>query len=293
MTTQAASAHILPQNTSDIGNLQSCSPIVKWAGGKGRLLSYLLKRLPTGVERMRHVEPFVGGGALFFSRAPKRAMLCDVNPALIDAYRKVRDDVQGVIHHLHRLAQQHSTLHYYQVREKYNATREALTSERAAMFIYLNKTCFNGLHRVNRHGEFNVPLGRYTNPTIVNEDNLNEASQRLAHIDLECLDFRKLQDKIKSTDFIYLDPPYAPISSTANFTSYSLSGFSWQDQAELGEVFRALDHRGCKLMLSNSDVPVIHQIYRGYRIERIIAPRAISCKGETRRSVPELIIRNY
>ena len=293
MTTLAAPQPAQPSNYNNINGLHPCTPIVKWAGGKGRLIDQLIKRLPPGSEGMRHVEPFAGGAALFFSRAPERALLCDVNPSLGHAYRSVRDTVEEVIRHLRRLAKQHSTLHYYQVREKYNAARESFNAERAAMFIYLNKTCFNGLHRVNRHGEFNVPLGSYTNPRIVDEINLTEANKRLRNVKLDCIDFRKLPSRAKPGDFLYLDPPYAPISSTANFTSYSLSGFSWQDQAELGDVFRALDKRGCKLMLSNSDVPLIHQIYKGYRIERILAPRAISCKGEARRPVPELIVRNY
>ncbi|MCB9666688.1 MAG: DNA adenine methylase [Myxococcales bacterium] len=293
MPTSILPARSHAKNPSDFRDFVPCSPIVKWAGGKGRLLHQLTQRLPEGAEYKRHIEPFAGGAALFFAHAPKRAMLCDVNPALIHAYQSVRDAVEDVIVELQRLAKRHSTIHYYQVREQYNQSRQVLNTEHAARFIYLNKTCFNGLHRVNRQGEFNVPLGRYSNPRIIDEENLREASRRLKRVQLECMDFRDLPTIGRDEDFFYLDPPYAPISATANFTSYSLAGFSWQDQTELGDVFRALDSKGAKLMLSNSDVPLIHRIYEGYRIERILAPRAINCKGEARRPVPELIIRNY
>ncbi|QQR91999.1 MAG: DNA adenine methylase [Myxococcales bacterium] len=273
--------------------MQPCSPILKWVGGKGRLLNQLNSRLPKGVERMRHVEPFVGGGALFFNRTPERALLCDLNPALITTYTAVRDNVESVIRHLRRHAKRHSQEHYYRIRERYNHAININDDERAAMFIYLNRTCFNGLHRVNRKGQFNVPMGRYANPNIANEEKLWAASTRLANATIVQSDFRALIETANPGDFIYFDPPYEPVSKTANFTGYAEEGFAQQDQKALREVFEVLDYRGCKLMLSNSDVPFIRKLYQGYRIEKIFAPRAVNSKASARGPVAEVVVRNY
>mgnify|MGYP001821380953 CR=1 FL=1 len=191
MTTSAAVAARFEQQPRE------AAPFVKWAGGKGRLLSQLRPLLPTGVEHMRHVEPFVGGGAMFFSRQPARAMLTDINPALVSTYAAIRDDVEGVIESLRRLASRHSKEGYYRVRERYNRGERAPSTKRAAMFIYLNKTCFNGLHRVNRKGEFNVPVGSYKNPRILNEGALRAASAALEAAHLECTSFESLLQNAK------------------------------------------------------------------------------------------------
>ncbi len=266
---------------------------MKWVGGKGRLLSQLRPLLPSGVEHMRHVEPFVGGGALFFSRRPGRALLTDINPTLVAAYSAIRDDVEGVIVALRGLAGRHSKESYYQVRERYNQGRRVSTSKRAAMFIYLNKTCFNGLHRVNRKGEFNVPVGSYKNPRILNEDGLHAASRALKDAQLKCAPFDALLEDAKPGDFIYFDPPYEPVSQTASFTSYARDGFSQEDQTRLRDVYKALDRRGCKLMLSNSDVPFIRNLYSTFNIDTVAAPRAINCDAKKRGKVSEVIVRNY
>jgi DNA adenine methylase len=268
-------------------------PIVKWVGGKGGLLTQLMPLLPPGVELMRHVEPFVGGGALFFRRQPERALLCDINQALIDTYQAVRDDVELVIRRLAELAHGHSADSYYQVRDRYNSDKSRSRAKRAATFIYLNKTCFNGLHRVNRSGHFNVPLGRYENPRIVDPERLRAASRVLSAVDLRCAHFETLLSSAKPGDFIYFDPPYEPVSRTANFTSYDSDGFSREDQIRLRDVFAELDRRGCKLMLSNSDVPVIRELYGKYRITQVAALRAVSCDARNRGRVSELVIRNY
>lgn len=268
-------------------------PIVKWVGGKGGLLSQLIPLLPPGVELMRHVEPFVGGGALFFRRQPERALLCDINAALIDTYQAVRDDVEAVIGRLSELARGHNTDRYYEVRDRYNGDKKLSRTSRAATFLYLNKTCFNGLHRVNRSGQFNVPVGRYDNPRIVDPDKLRAASQLLATVDLRCERFESLLGLAKPGDFIYFDPPYEPVSPTANFTSYDSDGFSRQDQVRLREVFTELDRRGCKLMLSNSDVPVIRELYSDYHINQVAALRAVSCDARNRGRVSEVVVRNY
>lgn len=287
MTTSAAVAARIKQQPRE------AAPFVKWVGGKGRLLSQLRPLLPSGVEHMRHVEPFVGGGALFFSRRPGRALLTDINPTLVAAYSAIRDDVEGVITALRGLAGRHSKESYYQVRERYNQGRRLSTTKRAAMFIYLNKTCFNGLHRVNRKGEFNVPMGSYKNPRILHEDGLHAASRALKDAQLKCAPFDALLENTKPGDFVYFDPPYEPVSQTASFTSYARDGFSQEDQTRLRDVYKALDRRGCKLMLSNSDVPFIRTLYRDFNIETVAAPRAINCDATKRGKVSELIIRNY
>ena len=269
------------------------SPFVKWVGGKARLRHALEALMPPGVELMRHVEPFLGGGALFFARGPERALLCDLNRDLVRTYELVRDDLSGVIRQLEKLSRGHDSEHYYAVRERYNARKEQSPTERAAMFIYLNKTCFNGLHRVNRRGEFNVPMGRYTNPNILDRDTLSAASRALQSAELRHASYEELLTHARPGDFIYMDPPYEPVSRTANFTAYGQDGFSQDDQRRLRDVYRELDRRGAKLMLSNSDVPFIRDLYRGFSIDTVQAPRAVSCDPNTRGPVSEVVVRNY
>ncbi len=268
------------------------SPILKWAGGKGRLLGQLLPLLPPGAELMRHVEPFLGGGAMFFARRPERALVADVNPALVRTYEAVRDDVESVVGHLSELADRHDKAAYYRVRARYNA-RPLSPAEHAATFLYLNKTCFNGLHRVNRKGEFNVPAGSYKNPRILDPEALRAASLALSRAEIRCASFESLLEAARPGDFVYFDPPYEPVSDTASFTSYARDGFSREDQTRLRDVFRQLDRRGCKLMLSNSDVPFIRDLYRAYRVDTVAAPRAINCNGNGRGLVSEVVVRNY
>ncbi|MEQ8459465.1 MAG: DNA adenine methylase [Sandaracinaceae bacterium] len=274
--------------------LRAPSPFIKWVGGKGRLLAQLLPLLPPGVERMRHVEPFSGGAAMFFARRPERALLCDVNAALVETYRMVRDEVDAVIDALEPLAEDHGKEAYYRVRTRYNETRHgAHGPQRAAMFIYLNKTCFNGLHRVNKKGEFNVPAGRYKNPRIIDGEGLYAASAELQKAELKNVPFEALLEQARPGDFVYLDPPYEPVSTTASFTSYARDGFTQEDQTRLRDVFDALTRRGCKCMLSNSDVPFIRELYRKHRIDTVAAPRAVNCDASKRGNVTEVVVRNY
>ena len=242
---------------------------------------------------MRHVEPFAGGAAFFFARAPQRALLCDVNRELIATYIAVRDELPAVVRELRKLSHHHDNERYYEVRAAYNAQEHESSAERAAMFIYLNKTCFNGLHRVNRRGHFNVPVGRYDNPRILDEDLLSSASALLKHAEIRCDSFEGLLSVARPGDFIYLDPPYEPVSRTANFTAYSKDGFTQEHQARLRDVFAALDKRRCRLMLSNSNAPLIHELYQKFRIDTVAAPRAINCNGRGRGKVTELVVRNY
>ncbi|MET0341008.1 MAG: DNA adenine methylase [Polyangiales bacterium] len=269
------------------------SPFIKWVGGKGKLLTQLETLLPRGVHLMRHVEPFLGGGALFFSRAPRRSLLCDVNRDLIETYVAVRDEVDSVLGELRQLARIHGEDSYYAARERYNRRGHDSRAERAALFIYLNKTCFNGLYRVNRSGHFNVPMGRYAKPAIADADTLIAASAGLARAELRCSPFESLLSDAKPGDFVYLDPPYEPVSRTANFTAYASDGFSQVDQTRLRDVFRELDRRGSRLMLSNSDVPFIRELYRGYQIDVVSATRAVNCDPTARGKVQELVVRNY
>jgi len=296
----------------------SSRPFLKWVGGKRRLLPTLSALLPEGVERMRHVEPFVGGGALFFSRSVRHALLADINEDLIRTYIAVRDEPERVFHHLVHLSREHSRECYYAVRERFNARSlpggEVLTNpgvddpdlrtyfeslvpetsaERAAHFIYLNKTGFNGLYRVNRQGHFNVPMGRYAKPNIADAVTLFSASAALRLVDIRHMSFESLRLEARPGDFIYFDPPYEPVSRTANFTAYTQGGFAQADQQRLHDVFCALDRRGAKLMLSNSDVPFIRDLYQGFQIDEVIAPRAVSGCVTGRGSAREVVVRNY
>ena len=277
----------------DRNALPKPSPFIKWVGGKGRILSQLRPMLPKGVGLMRHVEPFVGGGAMFFSRQPKRALLADVNQELINTYTCIRDDLDKVIRALGSLACKHDADSYYEVRERYNQSARLAPATRAAMFIYMNKTCFNGLHRVNRKGEFNVPVGRYKNPTILNEGTLRSASHSLKKVSIRCQGFEALVQTARPGDFVYFDPPYEPVSTTANFTSYATNGFGQEEQTNLRDVYKELDRRGCKLMLSNSDVPFIRELYKDFNIGIVAAPRAINCNAKRRGRVNEVVVRNY
>ncbi len=272
------------------------SPIIKWAGGKSRLLEQLLPMLPAGAQSMRHVEPFIGGAAMFFDRLPRRALLCDVNPALINLYSCVRDQVEDVIAELQVLALAHAgdgLRTFERTRTRYNHSQLLKPAQRAAAFIYLNKTCFNGLHRLNGRGEFNVPFGGYKNPGIVAAHHLRCASAALKRADLKLGSFEHLLESAEPGDFVYLDPPYDPVSDTASFTTYAQDGFGRREQATLRDVFNELHARGCKLMLSNSDTPFIRSLYSAYSISTVLAPRSISGAGKTRFDVKEVVVRNY
>jgi DNA adenine methylase len=265
------------------------SPIVKWVGGKTKLLPELTARLPDHFER--YYEPFAGGAALFFRVAPDRAVLADSNADLMSLYSCVATDVPGVIRRLEHHRATHSEDHYYATRARWNDHGRARSSaDRAATFIYLNKTCFNGLWRVNRAGDFNVPIGRYTDPPICVPDALRAASTVLARATLRCADYRRAVDDAGRGDFLYFDPPYDPVTPTANFTSYTPDAFGADDQRALADTARALVARGCKVMLSNSDTPFIRSIYKGFQIDRVKCARAINSNAAKRGDVDEVII---
>jgi DNA adenine methylase len=269
------------------------TPFLKWVGGKWRLLSQLTPLLPPGAEAMRHVEAFLGGGALFFSRHPQCALLSDKNQHLCTTYEVVRYDVEAVIDQLGALSALHNEARYYELRHRYNHAIKLSPVERAALFIYLNKTCFNGLYRVNRRGEFNVPIGRYEAPRILDEAALRAASRRLQGVDLRCAGFEVVLEHAREGDFVYLDPPYVPVSRTARFTAYGRDGFTLADQARLRDVFVELDRRGCAVMMSNSAVAEIRALYRGYVVSEVCARRSVGCNIQARQPVQELVVRNY
>jgi DNA adenine methylase len=265
------------------------SPIVKWVGGKTKLLPELLARMPA--QYGRYYEPFAGGAALFFRLAPKRAVLADSNPDLIGLYTAVTRDVNAVIRRLQAHRDQHDEAHYYDMRTRWN-DRDAQwsTPERAAAFIYLNKTCFNGLWRVNRAGAFNVPIGRYVDPPICVPEALRAAQQVLSRAEIRRADYRTAVRDARAGDFLYFDPPYDPVTPTANFTSYTANAFGPDEQRALADTARELIARGCQVMLSNSDTPFIRSLYKGFRVERVKCARAINSNAAKRGDVDELII---
>lgn len=266
-------------------------PFLKWAGGKGKLLPDLVERLP---ERFgAYHEPFVGGGALFFDLRARariaRALLSDRNAPLIGIYQAVRDQVEAVIEELRR--HRNDREHYYRVRA---LDPEALApAARAARLIFLNRTCYNGLYRENRGGQFNVPFGRYANPVICDEENLRAASAALRGADLSCRAFDSVLDRAERGDLVYFDPPYHPVSATASFTAYDRGGFGPEDQERLRDLFAELAGRGVRAILSNSDTPLTRRLYRGFRIDQVQAARAINSRADRRGKVPELIVRSY
>jgi DNA adenine methylase len=269
-------------------------PFVKWAGGKTQLLSQLAQFYPPKGSVERYIEPFLGSGAVYFHVktmvAPRRALLWDNNQELIDSFVAVRDNVEQVIRLLQVHGQKHSKDYFLAMRTKPKSRKNL--PEVAARLIYLNKTCFNGLYRVNSRGIFNVPFGRYKNPRLFNEAWLRRASDALAGAQVEQEDFKMLLVEAQKGDLIYFDPPYHPRSATAYFTSYTKDAFAEKDQRALAKVYRELDKRGCLLMLSNSYMPLIRELYEGFEIRHVNARRNINSQVEKRGPIKELVILN-
>jgi DNA adenine methylase len=267
-------------------------PFLKWAGGKTQLLPQFERLYPRRHVR-RYLEPFLGSGAVFFHAQPRllpqQSILTDNNDDLIATFSAVKSHVDALIEHLTILKQSHSQDHFYDVRQQ----QPTGLVERAARLIYLNKTCFNGLYRVNSRGEFNVPFGRYANPGIVDVPALRAASSQLQNADIRVAHFAEVFESADEGDFVYFDPPYQPLSDTAYFTSYTRAPFSEDDQAQLAEVYRALDTRGCLLMLSNSDTPLIRDLYTGFDVKTVLARRNINSKADRRGPINEVVVLNY
>ena len=262
------------------------APFLKWVGGKTSLLPELLRHVPQRLRRYH--EPFVGGGALFFAVAPRRATLSDNNAELIHCYCQVRDDVYRVLDALSRHL--YDKAHYQNVRAL--DPLRLTPAQRAARFIYLNKTCFNGLWRVNRAGRFNVPIGRYRNPRFHDPEALLSASAALREVDVHHAPFEEALAKAAPGDFVYLDPPYDPVSETASFAGYTADGFTWDDQKRLARACISLNRRGVRFLLSNSATGRVRELYRGFEQRLVRAPRFINSKADSRGRVDELLVFN-
>src|SRR5690348_5538756 len=265
-------------------------PIIKWAGSRRRG-KRLTAFLPPREQMRRYFEPFVGGAALFFALQHTRSTLSDSNAELINLYTVARDEPDALIAALRAHTTAHDAPHYYAMRALAPASLTAV--QRAARLIYLNKTCYNGLYRVNSRGQFNVPIGRHKSLTICDEPNLRAASAALRPARLALGDYETVLAGAGPGDFVYFDPPYHPSSATAVFTSYTDRPFDAREQERLAQAFRRLHAAGCHLMQSNSDTPLIHALYSGFRIERVTANRAINSRADRRGPVTELVILNY
>ncbi|MCX7093530.1 MAG: Dam family site-specific DNA-(adenine-N6)-methyltransferase [Methylobacter sp.] len=275
-------AKILDGKNLDAGD---CRPLLKWAGGKTQLLSDLLPKMPKKFGRF--IEPFFGGGALFFSVKPSNGLIADSNPELVNLYRAVANDVDGVLSQL---------AHYHNAKDVFYAVRaqdwtKLPASEAAARTIFLNRTCFNGLYRVNKNGQFNVPFGGYKNPKILDESVLRAASFLLKRTTILCGDYKTvLRDNAQPNDFIFLDPPYLPVSEYSDFKRYTKEQFYEEDHVELAAEVKRLHELGCHVILTNSNHPLVHEQYRKFAIEVVQTKRYISCNGKGRTGEDVIVI---
>lgn len=273
-------------------------PFVKWVGGKKQLMEVINLYRPKTFGR--YYEPFVGGGSVFMNLQYSKTTINDYNTELINVYEVVRDSVDELLSVLKIHAENNSQEYFYSLREwdRTGVLEKKSSVERAARFIYLNKTCYNGLFRVNAQGQFNVPYGRYKNPNIVNEEVLRADSKFLKKSTIKILkgDFEKSVKNAKKGDFIYLDPPYAPlVEDTHSFVGYTLNGFGYDEQLRLRDLFVKLDKKGCYVMLSNSSSKIIHELYKDYveTTEIVGATRMVNSKASGRGKVDEVLIMNY
>jgi DNA adenine methylase len=269
-------------------------PFLKWVGGKRQLIPELLQAVEATSPFRHYHEPFLGGGALFFAlartdRLNASSYLSDANRNLIDTYLAVRDEVQRVIELLEEYKHHHSEAFFYQIR----ATAPRALAKRAARIIYLNKTCYNGLYRENSKGQFNAPFGRYKNPKICDADNLRAVSQTLQEADIAVRDFSSVLDVTQPDDLVYFDPPYNPVSKTANFTAYFRRGFETDAQQRLAEVCAILAARGVKVVISNSMTDLTRSLYKDFHIYEVMANRNVNSRADRRGKVSEALITNF
>lgn len=288
-------------------------PFLKWAGGKGQLIDEIEKFYPFDKKINKYAEPFIGGGAVLFDILNKfeleKIYISDVNKELVNCYVAIKENVHELIKKLKKLedeflvrGKEDRKIYYYEKREKFNKLKLENNNEkinRAALMIFLNRTCFNGLYRVNKKGLFNVPMGDYKNPKICDEENLINVSNKLRNVEIIYGDYKKSYDFIDENTFVYFDPPYRPLNQTSSFTSYTEYTFEDKEQIELSEYFRLLNKKGAKLLLSNSDPKNVDindeffdDLYKGFDIKRIEASRAINSKGSKRGKVNEILISN-
>ncbi|MEM0157370.1 MAG: DNA adenine methylase [Thermoplasmataceae archaeon] len=270
------------------------TPILKWAGGKRQIIGEIMERLPPDF-RTYH-EPFIGGGALFFNlcelRRSTRSVVSDINLDLITLYQIIRDRKDELIRHLHSLGLGNNSDDYYKARKSYNSIKDDPVMK-SALLIYLNRHGFNGLYRLNSSGLYNVPFGRYRNPSLPSDRDISEVSECLSGSTIIHGDFRMTLSGAESGDFVYLDPPYAPLSATSTFTNYSRMAFTWKDQEDLAAMVAEMDRKGVLFLLSNAATDEVEELYSSFRVEKIMARRNINSKPEGRGKIPELIVRNY
>jgi DNA adenine methylase len=278
--------HIISYSESS-GHIE---PFLRWAGGKRSLVKHLQKFLPSNPLERIYFEPFLGAGSLFFALRPNIALLSDSNQCLIDCYTYVRDCPELIANYLCEHKIRNSERYYYEVRDKYNCSSRS--AAQAARFIYLNKTCFNGIFRVNRKGKFNVPYGRKESPFLPDRKLLQSCSSALKNVLLKSTTFEEALATANKGDFIYLDPPYPPLNNTSNFTLYTKDRFNIDDQKRLAETVYELDARGCLIMMSNADIPLIREFYNKFIRHSLPVTRYITCKS-IKHKVRELIITNY
>ena len=272
------------------------APVLKWVGGKRQLFETFKPLFPKKLYLYTYCEPFLGGGAIFFKLQPAKAYVNDINEDLMLVYTVIRDDVNNLIELLSAFTNDAESFYAVRDLDRNKKIFSRLSDlERAARIIFLNKTCFNGLYRVNNAGEFNTPFGNYRNPNIVNAPTLLAVSKYLNSdkITLTACDYSEVLLKLKKNSFVYLDPPYYPISATSNVTGYVKSGFNRDEQIRLRDCCDELTERGIKFMLSNSDTEFIHEIYSSYNITSVKAKRAVNSVASKRGDVDELVIRNY
>ena len=289
-------------------------PFVKWVGGKSQLIDELEKMLPVDGEKAlrKYCEPMVGGGALLFNVLSKYSFeeiyISDINPELINTYNVIKNNVDNLISQLREMqlvylsmGENERKFYYYSIRDKFNCTKltDVTAINKAAYFIFLNKTCFNGLYRVNKKGQFNVPMGAYKNPMICDEENLLNISKVLKNVTIVCGDYSLAKEFIDLNTFVYLDPPYRPISETSAFNSYNSDTFDDNEQIRLAEFIDLINEKGAKIVLSNSDPKNVNEednffddLYKNYKINRVEASRAINSKGDKRGKINELLICN-
>lgn len=271
------------------------SPFLKWVGGKRQLMPIIIGHLPKNISSLNYVEPFIGGGAVLFHLQPRKAIINDFNSELINTYLVIKNNVEELLIDLKK--HQNDSDYFYTIRalDRTEEFKNLTKIERASRIIYLNKTCFNGLYRVNNAGEFNAPFGRYKNPNIVNEPTLKAVSKYLNSNELiiNNEDYTEILKNITDKSFVYLDPPYHPISESSNFTGYIQGGWGEDEQTRLKNECDKLNSKGVKFLLSNSSADFIKDLYKDYQITIVKANRSINSNGSDRGAVDEVLIKNY
>lgn len=276
-------------------NNKLVAPFLKWVGGKRQLMPSIVELLPQNITYLNYSEPFIGGGAVLFHLQPRNAVINDFNEELINVYNVIKNNVTELITDLKK--HENNADYFYEIRgiDRTENFKTLTSVQRASRIIYLNKTCFNGLYRVNNAGEFNAPFGRYKNPNIVNEPTLKAVSKYLNgnSITIRSGDYATVLGELDNKSFVYLDPPYHPISESSNFTGYVQGGWDIYDQIRLRDACNELNERGIKFLLSNSSSPQIKDLYKNYNIITVKANRAINSNGADRGEIDEVLIRNY